>query len=163
MSTQQPDLRRARGIIEAAEWRFASTMPEAPHWYAHRHKFTAAGGSDRDFSWLIALIREAGWPGRWRHMRGLYLSVDQHQYWTLGWPVAETLIINRARRDDPRSRAYPCGPLRPCIATTKAGTPCRNMAEAPRKHCPVHQHQVSEPELARQLEFFSHPNDEEEM
>jgi hypothetical protein len=155
-----PDLDRARAFVARAEWTFARTMADTPHEYAVREKWFADGGSHEEFSWLVEHIYTAGWNGRWRYRRGKYLTVDEHQYWCMGWPPRQTTIVNRARRDDPRSRAIPCGELRLCVALTKKGEPCRNMAEAPRRHCPVHRHLVSEPEMVRQLEFWSQAPEE---
>ncbi len=158
MAPPEPDLERARALIALAPWKFAKTYADdAPHSYAVRAKYVAAGGSHDEFNWLVQHIRDAGWNGRWRHMRGRYLTVDEHQYWTMGWPVEQTLILNRADRRDPRSRAIPCGELRPCAAMTKKGEPCCNMAEFPRRLCPIHNRypHLSEPELVRQLELFS--------
>ena len=38
---------------------------------------------------VIAFIFFIGW------------AIDEFKYWTMGWPVAETTVINRARVDAP--------------------------------------------------------------
>jgi hypothetical protein len=30
-------------------------------------------------------------------VRHIYWAVDGFKYWTMGWPIAETVVINRAR------------------------------------------------------------------
>jgi hypothetical protein len=156
-----PDLSHVRAFIARAEWTFAKTYADdAPHEYAVRQKWVAAGGSHDEFTWLVETIYTTGWNGRWRHMRGKYLTVDEHQLWCMGWPSPQTTIINRARTDDERSRAYPCGELRPCVAMTKKGEPCRNMAEHPMVYCPTHRHLTSEPQLVRQMQFWSQDPEE---
>lgn len=90
----------ARAYIEVVEWRFAKTMPQWPHEYTvreWREDLTA------QFVSFVELIRRAGvvkpWPEgiavpRYHHT---YLDVDGWDYWTMGAPVAETTVINRAR------------------------------------------------------------------
>ena len=158
----EPDLERVRAFIELAPWQVAVTMPETPHEYAVRAKYVAAGGSHAEFDWVVGHIREAGWNGRWRQMRGRYLTCDGWQFWSMGWPVEQTFILNRADRSDPRSCAYPCGELRPCAALTRKGEPCRNLAEHPAIFCPIHRHLTSEPQMVRQLEFWSREPEEPE-
>ena len=34
-------------------------------------------------------------------VRHLYWVIDEFRYWTMGWPVEETIVINRARVDAP--------------------------------------------------------------
>ena len=34
-------------------------------------------------------------------VRHLYWAIDEFKYWTMGWPVEETEVINRARVDAP--------------------------------------------------------------
>jgi hypothetical protein len=68
-SDRSPDLERARAFIERAEWTFAETMADTPHEYVARKKWVAAGGCKEEFFWFVTHIREAGWNGRWRHLR----------------------------------------------------------------------------------------------
>lgn len=90
----------ARAYITAVRWQFAKTMPEWPHEYTlrkWRHDL------ESEFSDFVALIRRDGiikpWPAdvatpRYHHT---YLELDGWEYWSMGAPVSETTLINRAR------------------------------------------------------------------
>ena len=89
----------ARAYIAKVEWRFARTMPQWPHEYT---VLRWSREFERDFLAFVALIRVAGtvkpWPygsnePRYHHT---YLQVDAWEYWTMGEPVPETTLINRA-------------------------------------------------------------------
>jgi hypothetical protein len=66
-----------------------------PHQYVVRGK---CGLNDTDFDRLVVFLRRngvrRGWGGKtyivW------YCRPDGFHYWTMGWPVRETTIINRA-------------------------------------------------------------------
>lgn len=86
--------------IASVRWQFASTMPQWPHEYTVR---AWRGDLREEFLAFVALVREQGevkpWPRdaaqpRYRHT---YLEVDGWEYWTMGAPIAETTVINRAR------------------------------------------------------------------
>jgi hypothetical protein len=90
----------ARDFVAAVRWQFAKTMPQWPHEYTVRD-----WNPDRDaeFAAFVELIRRQGvvkpWPAdavtpRYHHT---YLEIDDWDYWTMGAPVAETTVINRAR------------------------------------------------------------------
>jgi len=80
-----------RRYIARAPWTFAKTMPWAPHEYTVRGQTPR-----RDFEAFAQAIRVHGRLGRWgANYVHHYLDVDGHQYWTMGWPVVETTIINR--------------------------------------------------------------------
>jgi hypothetical protein len=94
------DVDDARAYIDEVFWKFASTMPQWPHEYTvlrwrpeHEETFRA----------FVALIRTDGvvkpWPAdsptpRYHHT---CLAIDGWDYWTMGDPVDETELINRAR------------------------------------------------------------------
>jgi len=90
----------AGAFISEADWRFSSTMPQWPHEYTVREWRPDLGGQFFDF---VALIRRDGitkpWPldaatPRYHHT---YLALDGWEYWTMGEPIPETALINRAR------------------------------------------------------------------
>ncbi len=90
----------ARDYIDSVRWQFARTMPQWPHEYTVREWCPDLETAIRGF---VVLIRRQGvikpWPlaaatPRYRHT---YLEVDGWEYWTMGFPVAETTVINRAR------------------------------------------------------------------
>lgn len=94
----------ARHYITDVRWQFAKTMPQWPHEYTVR-----AWRPDRedDFIALVVLIRRDGevkpWPKDASRARyhNTYLVIDGWQYWTMGAPVEDTTVINRARVGSP--------------------------------------------------------------
>jgi len=90
----------ARAYIGKVRWQFAKTMPQWPHEYTVR-KWRQ--DLEEEFLEFVVLIRHEGivkpWPRdaampRYRHT---YLEIDGWEYWTMGAPVPETTVINRAR------------------------------------------------------------------
>ena len=57
--------------------------------------------SNADFDRFVTLIRRCGYAEFYYRIRRIYWAVDEQKYWTMGWPVAETTVINRARLDAP--------------------------------------------------------------
>jgi len=51
---------------------------------------------DADFVKFVQLIRTYGHPENFYSKTYIYLHVDGLKYWTMGSPIAETIIINRA-------------------------------------------------------------------
>jgi hypothetical protein len=84
-------LARFAALIAGRPWTFAKTMPENPHEYTLRKEWA----DDPAFDEAVRLIRSLGY----RHYFGghpyLQLDLDGHTYWTMGWPVAQTILINR--------------------------------------------------------------------
>ena len=90
----------ARRYIAEVEWRYAKTMPRWPHEYTVREW---RRDLDEDFQKFVLLIRGEGvvkpWPPaaakpRYNHT---YLAIDGWDYWTMGYRLPETTVINRAR------------------------------------------------------------------
>lgn len=90
----------ARAYIGKVRWQFAKTMPQWPHEYTVRKWRQDLEPEFEDF---VTLIRSEGivkpWPRdaavpRYRHP---YLELDGWEYWTMGEPVPETTVLNRAR------------------------------------------------------------------
>lgn len=90
----------AHRYVASVRWQFAASMPRWPHEYTHRHWDHAR---EHQFVALVELIRTRGvvkpWPygasrPRYRHT---YLTLGPWEYWTMGAPLEETIIINRAR------------------------------------------------------------------
>jgi hypothetical protein len=71
-------------------------MPEMPHAYIVKEKCRDAG----EFERLVIHIRRHGYRQRFGRAWYTYLDwpVDGviHQFWTMGAPLSETIIINRA-------------------------------------------------------------------
>jgi len=91
----------ARQFIADRRWREAVSYREtAPHEYVVREWEKSDQGS-RDFDRFIQLVRRAGYADFYYRVRHIYWAVDEYKYWTMGWPVDETTVINRARVDAP--------------------------------------------------------------
>ena len=77
----------------ARPWTFAKTMPENPHEYTVRLK----GRADEDFREAVRVIRRRGGRVYFKDRPYTSLDADGWRYWTMGAPVLETTVINRAR------------------------------------------------------------------
>lgn len=83
-----------RGFIKGAQWVFAKTMPESPHWYTLRRTNVTA-----DFERAVMDIRTHGYLRRYKGYDYTSYDLDGWYYWTMGAPIAETILINRAQID----------------------------------------------------------------
>lgn len=83
-------------FIEGHPWRFARTMAHMPHSYIVRAKCR----SEEEFERFVMHIRRNGYRGKFGRAYYTYFDwpVDGvvHQFWTMGAPLAATIIINRA-------------------------------------------------------------------
>lgn len=89
--------KRIREMIARCEWTFAKTMPWCPHEYIVRDKCTL---SDEEFVYFVNMQREYGVKEHWGKYYFPYLYIDDYKYWTMGAPIDETIIINRAKVDN---------------------------------------------------------------
>lgn len=90
----------ACSLLESKRWKFAKTMSGIPHSYTLRDEF----GSDELFDLTVALIRKRGKQERWGRYNHHYLHLSGYKYWTMGAPISETILINRAV--DPTATTY---------------------------------------------------------
>jgi hypothetical protein len=86
------DLARIRSFIEKHNWIFAKTMPQWPHEYTLRKN-----ANEEEFLWFVVFIRERGSAESFGGQKHIYLDVDEWKYWTMGSPLDDTILINRAR------------------------------------------------------------------
>jgi hypothetical protein len=90
-----------RSFILRRRWQKAVTYREtAPHEYTVRD-WERGDAADSEFDRFVNLIRRCGYADFYYRIRYVYSAVDEFKYWTMGWPVAETTGINRARLDVP--------------------------------------------------------------
>lgn len=95
------DLASARAFIVNRRWREASTYRNtAPHEYTVRD-WRPEPQDQLAFDAFVTAIRRFGYADFYYRVRHLYWAIDEWKYWTMGWPVAETVVINRARVDAP--------------------------------------------------------------
>ena len=91
----------ARAFICRRRWREAVTYREkAPHEYTVR-KWQDSEDANGEFDQFVTLVRKCGYADFYYRIRHIYWSVDDYKYWTMGSPVAQTSVINRARVDAP--------------------------------------------------------------
>jgi hypothetical protein len=74
-------------------------------------------GHDADFVKFVELIRTYGHPENFYSKTYIYLHIDGLKYWTMGSPIPETIIINRAP-----SRAFYGRQVAPVMNRTYAET-----------------------------------------
>lgn len=68
-------------------------MPEHPHEYTLRKR-----APDRSrFEWFVLFTREHGYERLFQGRRYRYFDLDGWSYWTMGAPLSQTILINRAQ------------------------------------------------------------------
>ena len=82
--------------LEAKSWRFAKTMPHNPHFYSLREEWQ----NPDDFSKAVRYIRENGVPKMFDGREYTVLYHNGFKYWTMGDPLVDTYLINRAEVDE---------------------------------------------------------------
>ena len=92
--TPKIDFDKLRSMISRCEWTFAKTMPFAPHEYIVKEKCPL---TTDEFEYFINMQREYGVKERWGKYNNPYLYIDDYKYWTMGAPIEETTVINRAK------------------------------------------------------------------
>ncbi len=83
-------------FVAERRWQFAKTYAEtAPHEYTVRDWMPGKESQER-FDQFICLIRQHGVIEKFWGEPHTYLYVGDWKYWTMGAPVDETIVINRA-------------------------------------------------------------------
>ena len=94
-------------FVTKGRFRFAKTMADIPHAYTLRQ-----WNEDDEFNAAVQFIRDHGYEQKFFSKTFVYYDVGPHQYWTMGSPVPDTKLINRAVRpgeqtDQPLSTEEP--------------------------------------------------------
>lgn len=85
-------------FVAAHEWTFAKTMAKIPHWYVVREKCR----NDWEFEDAVRFVREHGEPRKFWRKTFVYYDYKGYSYWSMGFPLDETTILNRAENlNDP--------------------------------------------------------------
>ena len=82
-------------FIANLKWTYAKTMPDWPHYYIVRSKV-----DEPLFVKLVEHIRIYGYQGPFYDKSITYFEEDGLIYWTMGNPIDETTILNRAWKED---------------------------------------------------------------
>jgi hypothetical protein len=83
-----------RDFIAAHKWTFAKSMPKTPHEYTLRR-------NARDDAEFVAVVQEIRRRGEQRFFGSrpyVYFDLGEYEYWTMGAPLGETILINRAKK-----------------------------------------------------------------
>jgi hypothetical protein len=81
------------GVINSQKWITARTAPKNPHAYCLRKNFE----NEADFERFVLLIRQHGYKIKWRDRQTyICLDIEDYKYWTMGCPLDDTILINRA-------------------------------------------------------------------
>jgi hypothetical protein len=80
--------------LEAATYQFARTMPQHPHWYTLRKTWA----DEKVFEAVVEAIRHYGEKRLWQNKhKFVYFDAGGYICWTMGCPLGQTILINRAR------------------------------------------------------------------
>ncbi len=81
-----------RDFVSGQRWTFAKTYSQkCPHEYIVKARVDKG-----QFESAVHFIRVAGFEAFYFKRKGLYYICGDHYYWTMGAPIAETTVINRA-------------------------------------------------------------------
>ena len=95
MNVSSPLTPELREFVDSASWVFARTYAATwPHEYIVRDRV-----DERLFASLVVHIRTHGYEGRFYRRTITYFDDGDQVYWTMGAPVAQTVIVNRCRKD----------------------------------------------------------------
>lgn len=81
--------------LETSEYRYARTMQWCPHWYTLREKWK----QPVDFEAVVQYIRDHGYDEQFNRKWFVRMNVNDMKYWSMGSPLHETILINRAYLD----------------------------------------------------------------
>jgi len=91
MSSLEDEIRE---YIKSVYWKYAKTMPEHPHEYTLKEW----NPDKKDmFEKFCIFIREKGYDDYFYRKKLRYYNLDGYKYWTMGSPIEETILINRAK------------------------------------------------------------------
>ena len=94
MKNEEMSIDKLRSMIARCQWTFAKTMPFAPHEYIVREKCPL---TTDEFEYFVEMQRQYGVKERWGKYNNPYLYIDDYKYWTMGAPLEDTTVINRAK------------------------------------------------------------------
>ena len=87
------EINKIAEALVSHRWQFAKTVPESPHWYTLRQEWD----DDFLFEQVVRYIRANGYADTYAGHQYVKWNHGGFQYWTMGAPVSETILINRAR------------------------------------------------------------------
>jgi hypothetical protein len=81
-------------LLSCAQFRYAKTIPKFPHHYTLRKTW-----ENNQFDAVVLAIRELGQPRMFGNRQYIYYDFGGCTYWTMGSPIDQTILINRAVHD----------------------------------------------------------------
>lgn len=79
-------------FVSNQQWKAARNLPNAPHDY-----IVKTDKNQELFLSAARFIRENGYVTYFWKRRYVYYDHDGYHFWTMGAPLAETTILNRAK------------------------------------------------------------------
>lgn len=86
---ENADIEWFKAYIENVRWRQAKSEK-------YPHSYTVREWQPDTFERAVEIIRKYGVPEHFYNKTYIYLYIGNLKYWTMGFPVNETIIINRA-------------------------------------------------------------------
>lgn len=78
--------------LENNRWKFASSMPKQPHEYTLREWW-----DDDAFIKVVKDMRSVAYWGKFYQTPIKYWEYGEYKYWTMGYGLDQTKLINRAK------------------------------------------------------------------
>lgn len=94
MNLQSDEILKITNYIESVKWKFAVTMPKWPHWYT---VYEWDLDKYNEFLYFVEYIRKYGYSQKFYKKELIYFNIGEYKYWTMGNPITETKLINRAK------------------------------------------------------------------
>lgn len=85
------EIEEVRKILESKIYRYAKTMPQCPHEYTLKKDWDKS-----QFEEVVKFIRKNGKIEKYYKKDIIYLYTGNFKYWTMGNPIEQTILINRA-------------------------------------------------------------------
>jgi hypothetical protein len=82
-----------QSTLESAKYIFAKTMPQWPHYYTLREKWT---NPEVSFDDAMATLKSYSVPEKWGHKIVHYFKAGKYRYWVMSKKVSDVILINRA-------------------------------------------------------------------
>jgi hypothetical protein len=80
-------------MLSSKSYKFAKTMPNDPHAYAMFYQFD----NRPQFEKVVQFMRDNGVKEHWKYGKYyIYYYLDGYKYWTMGFDLPTTKLINRA-------------------------------------------------------------------
>jgi len=95
-------LQRLYTLLKPRQWIFAKTMPQNPHEYTLRKHWE----HEDEFCEAVELIRKFGYHAKFKGRSYIQFNVLDKFYWTMGAPIEETILINRASTNKNNDHPY---------------------------------------------------------